>query len=1052
VSGRTTAGSAGGTATPATSLPSAIAGIALAAPGASSDGNLFGEIPAGGAIAGRVWLDTNGNGAVDAGEIGMAGVAVELGGTDSTGAVIARSLTTQADGSYRFEGLAPGSYSVRQPEQPPGTVNGQTVPGTLGGTPTPVATLPSVIAGISLGINQSTLNNNFGELPAGRVRGSVYNDASNNGRREPGEAGFAGQPVLLSGTDDLGRAVSLSATTDADGNFSFAGLRSGTYTLTQPSQPPGTVPGITTAGTINGASAGNASPVTVLPSTIANIALPIGGVSVDNLFGELGNSPDVVASKSSSDIFAIDNAATWRIAVANRGTQPTSGTVTVEDRLPTGTRLAATPTGSGWTCSGAEGGQAFSCTTNAVIAAGATLPAAITVPVRVSADALPAGVNSASFDNAVLVSGGGELAGFGPTAGERDQFNGNPRALPPCAASPAHNACRSTVTVLRTASVSGTVWYDLGPTRRQLDNGDALQSGWSAEIADAEAPGQPVLRRTTAGPDGRWRIDGLIPTRAYLLRLRDPDSGIAWAQPVSGERGTAPAPCLPAAANPGNANTSSCPEAGSVPQLRIVLAAGAHLREQSLPLDPSGVLYDSTTRQPVAGAVVTLAPLGSCPGWSPAEHIAGGGVGGYRIAGSAISMTTGTLGAYQFQFTSAAPAACSFQITATPPAAYDFVSQVLPPQAGTLTLPPAPGSFDVQSQANPPAPGASTAYWLGFVGGSARQYLLRNHIPLDPRSVTGISIVKSAAVQVVELGDSVEYSVRIRNTTAFLRPRVAVQDLLPAGFRFIAGSARVTRGGTTAALADPRGAPGPSLRFDVGGVPANGEITLAYRVRVGVGAQQGDGTNRAWASADANTDCARDPSGCSNESRWRVRVTAGVFTPEACVAGKVFVDCNGNQVQDGQEPGVPGVRLWLQDGTSFVTDAEGRYSYCGLLPRLHVLKVDATTLPRGAVLTPSSNRNAGDPGSLFLDLRVGELHRGDFVIGSCTDPLLGEVGARRSQSQVGMPPAERRGDAPHSFRGRAPSAPRQATGGTEAQPAARPRPAGNDSGGSDAHR
>ena len=55
---------------------------------------------------------------------------------------------------------------------------------------------------------------------------------------EPGEAGFAGQPVLLSGTDDLGRAVSLSATTDADGNFSFAGLRSGTYTLTQPSQPP----------------------------------------------------------------------------------------------------------------------------------------------------------------------------------------------------------------------------------------------------------------------------------------------------------------------------------------------------------------------------------------------------------------------------------------------------------------------------------------------------------------------------------------------------------------------------------------------------------------------------------------------------------------------------------------------------------------------------------------------------------------------------------------------------------------------------------------------
>lgn len=1057
LSGRTTPGSGGGTATPPTTTPSAIAGIDLAAPGSGSGGNLFGEIPAGGVIAGRVWLDANNNGIVDAGENGIAGVTIELSGTDTTGATVMRTLVTDADGSYRFSGLVPGSYTVRQPEQPPGTFNGQTVAGTIGGTPTAVTTLPSAIGGINLGINQTTLNNNFGELPAGRISGSVYNDADNNGRREAGETGFAGQTVLLTGTDDLGRAVSLSTQTDADGNFSFTGLRPGSYTLTQPAQPPGTVPGITTAGTLNGASVGTASPVTALPSTIVNIVLPIGGVLIDNLFGELGNSPDVVASKTTSGLFAIDNPATWRITVANRGTQPTSGPVTVEDRLPPGIRLAAAPSGGGWTCSGAAGGQAFSCVTNAVIAAGTTLAEAIMVPVRVSADALPAGVNSASFDNALLVSGGGEQAGFGPTPGERDQFNGNPRALPPCAATPAQNACRSTVIVLRTASVSGTVWYDLGLPRRQLDNADANQPGWTVEIVDADAPGQPVLRRTTTGPDGRWRIDGLVPTRNYLVRFRDPDSGIVWAQPLSGERGTPPAPCLAASANPGNASTSSCVEAGSAPQLRIVLAPGDRLPEQSLPLDPGGVVYDSTTRQPIAGAAVTLLPVGSCPGWSPADHIAGANFGGYRIgSGGAISMTTGALGAYQFLFTPTAPAACSFQLTVTPPPAYDFVSQVLPPQPGTLTLPPAPGAFDVQLQPGPPPQGAPTPYWLGFIGGGARQQPVRNHIPLDPRSVTGISIIKSAAVQLVELGDSVEYSVRIRNTTAFLRPRVYVRDLLPAGFRFIAGSGRVMRGGTTAPIADPLGAPGPSLRFDVGAVPANGEITLAYRVRVGVGAQQGDGSNRAWASPDPNADCARDATRCSNESRWRVRVTAGVFTPEACVAGKVFVDCDGNHVQDAEELGVPGVRLWLQDGTSFVTDSEGKYSYCGLPPRLHVLKVDATTLPRGAVLTTSSNRNAGDAHSLFLDLKRGELHRGDFVIGSCTNAVLGQVKARRTQGEVSAPqnerPGERRGAAPYSFRGQAPAAPRQATDSADQQPAVRPRPASNEPGGSDVRR
>jgi hypothetical protein len=161
-------------------------------------------------------------------------------------------------------------------------------------------------------------------------------------------------------------------------------------------------------------------------------------------------------------------------------------------------------------------------------------------------------------------------------------------------------------------------------------------------------------------------------------------------------------------------------------------------------------------------------------------------------------------------------------------------------------------------------------------------------------------------------------------------------------------------------------------------------------------------------------------------------------------------------VQDAEELGVPGVRLWLQDGTSFVTDSEGKYSYCGLPPRLHVLKVDATTLPRGAVLTTSSNRNAGDAHSLFLDLKRGELHRGDFVIGSCTNAVLGQVKARRTQGEVGAPqnerPGERRGAAPYSFRGQAPAAPRQATDSADQQPAVRPRPASNEPGGSDARR
>ena len=197
-------------------------------------------------------------------------------------------------------------------------------------------------------------------------------------------------------------------------------------------------------------------------------------------------------------------------------------------------------------------------------------------------------------------------------------------------------------------------------------------------------------------------------------------------------------------------------------------------------------------------------------------------------------------------------------------------------------------------------------------------------------------------------------------------------------------------------------------------MPASKQQLLQYRLRVGVGSQQGDGVNRARGFA-----CGV-PAGCispgtfsplpgsvaTNEGQHRVRVSGGVFAPEACVLGKVFVDCNGNHIQDAEELGIPGVRLVLSDGTTMISDSEGKYSICGLPPRGHVLRIDPLTLPRGARLTTSSNRNLGDAGSLWLDLKNGELHRADFVEGSCSNSVLDQVKARRAQGEVRAPETE----------------------------------------------
>jgi hypothetical protein len=220
--------------------------------------------------------------------------------------------------------------------------------------------------------------------------------------------------------------------------------------------------------------------------------------------------------------------------------------------------------------------------------------------------------------------------------------------------------------------------------------------------------------------------------------------------------------------------------------------------------------------------------------------------------------------------------------------------------------------------------------------------------------------------------------------------------LLPSGFRYILGTARLAG----VAVANPAGGVGRELTFDIGTIAAQTTAELTYFVRLGVGSQQGDGINRAQTTAPVR----------SNTALYKVTVQGGVFSNEGCIIGKVYVDCDGNAVQNNsggsRELGIPGVRLVMLDGTFIVTDAEGKYSLCGLPSQTHVVKIDRTTLPKGSRMVPSSNRNAGVGDSLFVDLKGGELARADFIEGSCSPEVLDQVKARRAQGNVLAPDLE----------------------------------------------
>ncbi|MGI8640123.1 MAG: C25 family cysteine peptidase [Pyrinomonadaceae bacterium] len=61
-------------------------------------------------LGNRLWYDTNNDGQINAGEVGVADVSVSL--LNSSSAVM-QTVITDADGYYRFDGLAAGNYSVR---------------------------------------------------------------------------------------------------------------------------------------------------------------------------------------------------------------------------------------------------------------------------------------------------------------------------------------------------------------------------------------------------------------------------------------------------------------------------------------------------------------------------------------------------------------------------------------------------------------------------------------------------------------------------------------------------------------------------------------------------------------------------------------------------------------------------------------------------------------------------------------------------------------------------------------------------------------------------
>src|SRR5882757_4550241 len=480
-------------------------------------------------------------------------------------------------------------------------------------------------------------------------------------------------------------------------------------------------------------------------------------------------------------------------------------------------------------------------------------------------------------------------------------------------------------------TLNGTAWLDAN-FNKVPDPGEPLLQGWTVGLYLNGALVQSVLTDV----NGVYRFSNMPPTdgtaNRYELRFTAPGAG-------------------PNTAKLGKADSAFTNLLERI--TNIAVPSGSNLQNLNLPIGPNGVVFNSMTRAPIAGATLKMlhgsAPLPATCFDDPAQQGQITQAGGY----------------YRFDLNFSdpgCPAGGSYLIVVTAPTS-NYVageSLVIPPSSNAATasfsvsicptdaLPVVPYCEAQASEFAPPpsvaARSVGTQYYLNLtldgtaVPGSSQIY--NNHIPLDPQLAGAFSISKKTPLLNVTRGQLVPYTITISNVVGASLQGVQIVDRYPAGFRYVSGSARLD-----GVPSEPKVAAGQLVWSGLSFGSSTRTIVLLLAVGAGVG--EGEFVNRAQI-IDGLTG-----KPLSGEATARVRVVSDQTFDCTDVFGKVFNDMNRNGVQDNGEDGLPGVRVVTATGLAATTDAYGRFHItCAITPNEDrgsnfVLKLDDRTLPSG---------------------------------------------------------------------------------------------------------
>ena len=245
-------------------------------------------------------------------------------------------------------------------------------------------------------------------------------------------------------------------------------------------------------------------------------------------------------------------------------------------------------------------------------------------------------------------------------------------------------------------------------------------------------------------------------------------------------------------------------------------------------------------------------------------------------------------------------------------------------------------------------------------------------------------VEKMADKAAVGISATARYTVRVKNvsTTAPISSPVAMYDTLPVGFHYIAGSS--TLDGVSIGDPTPIAGTRTLLWSDIGNLAASSEKLLSYAVTIGPTAKPGENFNSVYAQGVLMSGTVAT----SNIASARLVVYDSLNVDSQTIVGRVYYDVNNNRMADAGEAGVPGVRLYLENGTFTITDSQGKYHFEDIKAGTHVIKLDRSSLPKGVSLLQAPRVSGlGDSDSIFVNLQRGELYKANFRVAEKTPEI-----------------------------------------------------------------